>query len=369
MDKIANRWHEQESTQMQDRMLAPDKWLTFARGSLLGLILGDAVGAVNGEVPPTGQLHAKAGGQLACLTTEGLIRADVRMSHKGICHPPGVVWHAYRRWAAMQGLIAHAEEADGNPLGWPDGWLADVPVLKEKRGTAPTTVKALRENRPGTVTAPIGTSIGAHACTRALPVGLFSPLPIAVELAAEIAALTHRGEAVVAAAIGAGTVRMIGEGHRLEQAYALARSRVDTAVRPQVYADVPILFDAMKAAGENPGDLTQLRNFASNATALSALAGGLYTAASFSERGDIRQALCFAASAGDGGHVATVSGTLLGGLHGPDALPIDWLSRTELVWVADTLARDLVRQITEHPSGGEYSEGTDPYWWSRYPGW
>jgi ADP-ribosylglycohydrolase len=354
---------------MEERMLAPDRWLTFARGSLLGLVLGDAVGAVNGQVPPTGQLRARTGGQLACFTTEGLIRADVRFSHKGICHPPSVVWHAYRRWAAMQGLIPRQFSDSWTPDKWPDGWLADVPLLKEQRGTAPATVKALVANRQGTVREPVGTSVGAHACTRALPVGLFSPLPIAVELAAEITALTHCGEAIVAAAIGAGTVRMIGEGHRLEQAYVLARSRVDLAVRPQVVADVPILYEALKAAGENPGDLAQIRKLASNATALSALAGGLYAAASFTDRGDVRQALCFAASAGDGGHAATVAGALLGALHGPDALPVDWLSRAELVWVADTLARDVVAEITQHPSGGEYSEGTDPYWYERYPGW
>jgi hypothetical protein len=40
-----------------------------------------------------------------------------------------------------------------------------------------------------------------------------------------------------------------------------------------------------------------------------------------------------------------------------------------LIWVADTLARDLVRQLTESPAGSEYAEATDPSWWDRYPGW
>lgn len=38
-------------------MLTPDKWLAFARGSLLGLVLGDAVGATRGQVPPEARLH------------------------------------------------------------------------------------------------------------------------------------------------------------------------------------------------------------------------------------------------------------------------------------------------------------------------
>jgi hypothetical protein len=36
--------------------------------------------------------------------------------------------------------------------------------------------------------------------------------------------------------------------------------------------------------------------------------------------------------------------------------------------VLDTLARDLVAQIVDRPSGGEYLGGWDPHWRGRYPG-
>jgi hypothetical protein len=52
-----------------------------------------------------------------------------------------------------------------------------------------------------------------------------------------------------------------------------------------------------------------------------------------------------------------------------DALPVDWVSRLELAWVADTLARDMISEFTDSPSGSEYSEAPDPHWWDRYPGW
>lgn len=82
----------------------------------------------------------------------------------------------------------------------------------------------------------------------------------------------------------------------------------------------------------------------------------------------MRDALVFAASAGDGGHVATVAGALLGAAHGAACLPVDWLARLELVWAGDTLARDLVQQVEEGPSGSEYTAGPDSSWWERYPG-
>ncbi|MGW0434926.1 hypothetical protein ACWDV4_20600 [Micromonospora sp. NPDC003197] len=129
------------------------------------------------------------------------------------------------------------------------------------------------------------------------------------------------------------------------------------------------LAPALAAARSTPGQPAELARLAPDAKAISALAGGVYVAASFPSRETIRDALRFAASAAAGGHVATVAGAMLGTALGPDSLPVDWLSRVELVWVADTLARDLLRQEAESPSGADCNPGTDPHWWSRYPGW
>ncbi|MEU2063289.1 hypothetical protein [Streptomyces sp. NPDC013455] len=67
--------------------------------------------------------------------------------------------------------------------------------------------------------------------------------------------------------------------------------------------------------------------------------------------------------------VACVTGALLGAVHGAEALPAGLVSRHELAWALDTLARDLTAQIDDSPSGSEYIKGWDPNWWDRYPGW
>jgi len=108
---------------------------------------------------------------------------------------------------------------------------------------------------------------------------------------------------------------------------------------------------------------------APDARAMSALAGGVYAAVSFAGREQVRDGLRFAASGANGAHAAVVAGALLGAVHGVDALPVDWVSRLELAWVGDTLARDLVAEFLDRPSGGEYTPAPDPRWWSRYPGW
>lgn len=41
--------------------------------------------------------------QMTLFTAEGLLRANVRASLRGMCHPPSVIAHAYMRWLITQG--------------------------------------------------------------------------------------------------------------------------------------------------------------------------------------------------------------------------------------------------------------------------
>jgi hypothetical protein len=59
------------------------------------MLLGDALALRPVQSGPW--LRGSAAGQLARVTVEGLIRAHVRATHKGICHPPLMVWLGYRR--------------------------------------------------------------------------------------------------------------------------------------------------------------------------------------------------------------------------------------------------------------------------------
>lgn len=279
--------------------------LTTARGCVLGLMLGDAIGATGGNVPASGTLRATSAGQLACFTLEGLIRADVRAAHRGICHPPSVVWRSYHRWATIQGISGVKPLPDEDS---PTGWLSRVPALAERRGSAPATVAALQRQTMGTIDKPAGTSTGAHALSRTLPVGLYPSCN-----PAEIAALTHTGEALGAAWLGATVVRLLAAGNRLNDALESARLHAAGWFQAAERSLAP----ALTAARSRPGMLHELIRLAPDARAVSALAGGAYTAASFPGPETVREALLFAASAGDGGHAVRVAGALLGTVHGP----------------------------------------------------
>ncbi|MFI9804974.1 ADP-ribosylglycohydrolase family protein [Streptomyces sp. NPDC052301] len=375
------------------------------RGMLLGLALGDTVGTTRGRLPTSGPLRAGVSTQLACFTTEGVIRAFVRGEHKGICHPPGVALHAYCRWAALQGIeVARMRRRWGSHMSeraWPDGWLAKVPALAERRGSAPATVAALsRVGDPHESTAT--PSRGSHALTRTLPVA-FAGLP-GVRQAGEFAGLTHGDRAARSVAV-LGTLLVhhclttpppehvpgaAGPADRaVREAVEAAVAAVPDVVRRTMEESGPTtpgggsadgiaaaaaeeqrwLREGYRYAVEQPAQPALLARLAPDATAPSALLGGLYAAVSFPGRQQITAALEFAAGAPDGPAVACVTGALLGAVHGAEALPADRVSRHELAWILDTLARDMLAQIDDSPSGSEYVQGWDPYWWDRYPGW
>ena len=125
------------------------------RGCLLAGAAGDALGAavefmdwpsirqkfgergIRDFAPAFGKLGAVTDDtQMMLFTAEGLLRAWVRQSARGICHPPSVIHHALLRWYLTQG---------GNPRAkvTQDGWLIGVKDLWSRRAPGMTCMSAL----------------------------------------------------------------------------------------------------------------------------------------------------------------------------------------------------------------------------------
>ncbi|MFB7946944.1 ADP-ribosylglycohydrolase family protein [Kitasatospora phosalacinea] len=323
-----------------------------ARGLVLGAALGDAAGVAGGAWPEHGVVRVGVATQLGAFTVEGFVRASVRWSHKGICHVPSVVRRAYWRWGVLQGVVP----AQGVEL---DGWLAEVPLLRERRGSAPTTVAVLKAKYGS----PAPRSRGAHALTRALALGVPRALGGGDRFGAtirEIAALTHGAPDAQEAAFRAADLL----AHCLTGEDPLPHLPAALDALPLLPGAADVLL-APPGSGPSAAELARL---APDATAVSALLGGLYVLTRFPDPADVDAALRFAAAAPDGPSVAATAGAFLGAAHGVDALPVALLGRLELAWELDVLARDLLREMTGSPGGGEYVPARDRYWTRRYPG-
>ncbi|MBK6874122.1 MAG: ADP-ribosylglycohydrolase family protein [Kineosporiaceae bacterium] len=296
------------------------------RGLMLGLLLGDAYDTTSGG---TARVQGTCLAQLACFTLEGLIRASVRYDHKGLCHPPSVVWHAWCRWAHVQGLGSSFAAHWGTSGDWPDGWLSQVRPLSMRHGRAPATVAALRRSSVAPAGA-VGNSSGHHALTRSLPTAIFaSELTNAAQIGADLAGLTHGSpDAASAAAEGVDLVAKLlhGEGDRVEL--------------PRQSSSAP------------PG------------TAMHALHHGRIAAHAAD---DLADAIHRARAHGRG--ATTTAAALYGAANGLRSVPSELVNDLEIAWVADQLAQDAYSQITAKPGGTEFTAAPDPVWWSRYPGW
>lgn len=352
--------------------LTPPTRLTKIRGLMVGLAYGDAyaAGSPTGAGSPAGAGTPWPSGvssQLAAFTAEGMIRASVRYAHKGICHPPSVVWHAYRRWAAVQGIAG----ADTGDVAL-DGWLSAVPIVARRRGSANATVQALRGGKQGSVEAPATNSAGLHAVTRVLPMAAMLA-PQRVSLAGEVAALTHGHPSASDSAVAAVTITRHLLAADVYDTSSAAHDAVSAGVsaggRPGHPGIAMALDGGQRAVEKFPRDAAMLKDLVQDGSAVRALVGAAYLIECFPGREQIGEALELATQAVVPEGVCTLVAAFAGALHGFDALPIELVADLEMLWVMDTLARDMVTETDLGPSGGEYAAPTDPTWWDRYPGY
>ena len=317
--------------------------------------------------------------QLAAWTTEGLLRTATRYGGYVLGNPQDCVLHAYQRWALLRGATPQTD--NWFPLPEPGdvasrGWLIDVPAMAEQRGSSPSTLAGLVNGRPTS-------SAGCQAMLRGLPIAALvgpavrepsrrEPLLQGIDdFARKVSGMTHDHPASYAAA---------GFAARLGAECLLETESFESALRRCLGGPVDDLvakrlLPALRQAKEAPCVPQTLERLAPDKTGLSALTGGIYVAMSFPDVDTVGEALEFAGWAPDGDSVAAVAGAFLGAVHGYEALPTRLISRLELGWVMDALARDLALQTRENQVGaGWKSESPDPVppldpWWdTKYPG-
>lgn len=150
--------------------------------------------------------------QMTLFTAEGLIRAHVRGSLKGICHPPSVVHHALLRWYCTQG---------GKPRVETDsiGLIADR-RFRARRAPGLTFLSSLGEGGHFGALAK-NDSKGRGTIMRVAPVALMVPRDQVRCIAIETSALTHgHPTGQLAAAAWAEMAADLATGAQLEESAA-----------------------------------------------------------------------------------------------------------------------------------------------------
>jgi ADP-ribosylglycohydrolase len=365
-------------------MTSRDRFL----GCLLGGAVGDALGApvefmrraaILQQFGPDGITdYAPAYGglgkitddtQMTLFTAEGLLRAWVRESTRGIPTTyAGITAHAYQRWLATQG----ERPRDGVDLVHEPGWLYRQHELHHRRAPGNTCLSALRAT-PSEEGFAMNDSKGCGGVMRVAPAGLFvwrhhdqHQPDQAFRLGTELAALTHgHPTGSLTGGVLAVLVSALADGGTLVQGLADAKACLRLEARHEETLKALEQAEALVASSTAPP--TAIAELGEGWVAEEALAISVYCAL---VARDFRHGVTLAVNHdGDSDSTGAITGNLLGALHGVTAIPPEWLEPLELRDVITEIAGDLYDfrewgddDDTDIPAPNERI-------WRKYPGY
>lgn len=295
--------------------------------------------------------------QMTLFTAEGLIRAWVGGALQGICHPPGVVHHAYLRWLLTQGSAP-----DGGLEVGRDGWLFQEKALHSRRAPGHTCLSALEAARSLGEPVP-NDSKGCGGVMRVAPVGFLGrdlDIEAMFTLAADIARLTHgHPSGYLASGALAAVLGVAVDGGKLQEGLDAALAILKRHARHDETS--AILEAARREATTGSADTVPTR-LGQGWVAEEALAIAVW--AVLVEPDPVRAVRLAVNHDGDSDSTGSIAGQILGTLHGPGWLPAEWLERLELRAGIERLAEDFARVFDPAGKAPDVEAMRDDY-----PGW
>jgi ADP-ribosyl-[dinitrogen reductase] hydrolase len=334
------------------------------RGCLLGGAVGDALGApveflhweeieriygkqgIRDYAPAYGKIGAITDDtQMTMFTAEGLLSA--RMTYAQTGHDPDffrATSASYLRWLATQENTPRARASESKP-----SWLLQQRKLYSRRAPGTTCLSALQSLR-GKQARAANDSKGCGGVMRSAPVGMYFAHELLREpnrssvhsrifgTAKDLASITHgHPTGCLAAGAFALIVALLLTDHSLADAVKTAK---DELKQQDSHKETLVALErAEKYAQARPGQQSMLRELGKGYVAEEALAMGLYCALSAE---DFACGAVLAVNhSGDSDSTGTITGNLLGAIHGVESIPAKWLTSLELREIIEALADDL----------------------------
>jgi len=310
-------------------------------GCLLGLALGDALGApveflliedILQEYGPEGICGLepwrdfRAGcftddTQMSLATARGCVDAYLALRHGEPWRPAQAVYKRYLMWLRSQN-IAYMNRAPGATCLW-----------------------ALRSGRMGTIEAPFNTRKGCGGVMRVAPAGLAFPPGQAFQYGAEFAAITHgHPSGYLSAGVLAEVVALLLEGKDMAQS---VDASVRTLKRWRWHEETLEKVERARGlAADAVPPLEAIPLLGAGWVGEEALAIALYCSLHLQQ--DWEAAVLAAVNhSGDSDSTGSITGAILGTLHGREALPQPWVAQLETTSGIRAMAEDLYRVVRE----------------------
>ncbi len=322
------------------------------RGCLLGGAVGDALGAPLEFMPleeieqiygsdgpadlvdgafPAGSITDDT--QMTLFVAEGVIRSLNYAAVHDDVPPIEILLDAHWRWLTTQGRY---------PLGRGDrraltSWLTETKALNDQRAPGNTCITALEGGDLGTLANSLNDSKGCGGVMRVAPVGLGWPGDPFL-CGCEVAALTH-GHTTGWLASGTMAQIIAGLMTGLDLEPAIERAMSELAGYPEHEETLNALDHALAFEALGLGNAEEVECLGGGWVAEEALAIGVFCSMISS---DFESAVRLAVThSGDSDSTGSITGQIMGTLHGVDVIPAKWLKKLELRDVIDRVACDL----------------------------
>ncbi len=347
-------------TEKQPSRLTPDHFT----GCLLAGAVGDALGAsiefmaldqirqTYGESGLTGYapVYGRTGAitddtQMMLFTAEGLVLSRIRPEYSGDDGMIRCIYHSLLRWLTTQQPDRRTALIQSyGTCAIVEGVLTGHAALFSRRAPGNACLSALASGVMGTPEHPVNDSKGCGGVMRIAPVGLaFTDPEKAFAIGCRSAAITHgHVTGYLASGTLAALISLIISGHSLTNA-------VNAAIRIlKQQKNAKETLDAVTAAVETALSKTPspetVESLGTGWIAEEALGIGLYCA--LAHENDMTKALLLSVNhSGDSDSTGTITGNILGALHGRSAIPSHWIDALELNGLIEETAMDLYTEF------------------------
>jgi ADP-ribosylglycohydrolase len=255
------------------------------------------------------------------------------MIDHGMAELTDIAGHAYLRWLKTQSESPNSKHpmASNIPDDVYKSYLLDIPEMNSRRAPGNTCLGALRDGSP------VMESKGCGGVMRVAPVGLTGFAmswddEMTWEAGSDVAGLTHgHRDGKSPAGYLAALIKALVSGHELRSAAESTRTGegvTGTLIR-----------EALELAADGQFKLADLEKLGAGWVGDEAIAISLYCALTAN---DFESGVVNAVShSGDSDSTGSITGQILGAVHGVKPIPSRWLNRLELRDTIDLLARDM----------------------------
>ncbi len=331
-------------------------------GCLLGGAVGDALGAPvefmgleeirrrygDAGVTRFETAYGKKGAitddtQMTLFTGEGLILSAVRSEYKET--PTIAIYHAYLRWLYTQNMGSQGQLVKSHgTCAVVDGILTGHQALFSRRAPGQSCLSALGSGRMGSIDQPINDSKGCGGVMRVAPMGLAcGDAERAFRLGCEAAAITHGHPTgfLAAGCLAALISLLLGEKTLPEALDDVIRMLLN---QPNVGECLDAIERAVALSQRSEPSPEAVESLGAGWIAEEALAIGIYCA--LVAGNDFNKGVLLAVNhSGDSDSTGSVTGNIIGVLHGSMAIPTPWLKGLELRELIEEVAGDLYDQF------------------------